>query len=116
MAVSIVLGNKTLELRPSSVDKATAAKSILQDLDPKDVDFILAIGDGKTDEVLVSAIDFETSCVMIIMASFRCLEMSIRTFRFLARSAKRRLKPRSMLNLSMKSRHFSSPLHHHHHK
>ncbi|TPX37644.1 alpha,alpha-trehalose-phosphate synthase (UDP-forming) [Synchytrium microbalum] len=55
MAVSIILGNKTLELRPASVDKATAARAILRDLngyDSSDVDFILCIGDGKTDEVV----------------------------------------------------------------
>ncbi len=60
MAVSIVMGNKTLELRPSSVDKATAAKSILQDLDAVNtVDFIMAIGDGKTDEVLFSLLQHD---------------------------------------------------------
>lgn len=55
MAVSIILGNKTLELRPASVDKATAARAILKDLDAKEgVDFVLCIGDGKTDEVVFS--------------------------------------------------------------
>lgn len=54
MAVSIILGNKTLELRPSSVDKATAAKAILRDLhmDQGEIDFLLCIGDGRTDEVV----------------------------------------------------------------
>jgi trehalose 6-phosphate synthase/phosphatase len=32
MAVSIVLGNKTLELRPSAVDKSTSVKAILKDI------------------------------------------------------------------------------------
>ncbi|KAJ3026341.1 Trehalose-6-P synthase/phosphatase complex synthase subunit [Rhizophlyctis rosea] len=51
MAVSIILGNKTLELRPSTVDKATAARSILKDLNsPEESDFLLCVGDGKTDE------------------------------------------------------------------
>ncbi|TPX54655.1 hypothetical protein SeMB42_g00167 [Synchytrium endobioticum] len=55
MAVSIILGNKTLELRPASVDKGTAARAILKDLDFKEeVDFLLCIGDGKTDEVVFS--------------------------------------------------------------
>lgn len=35
------------------VDKATAARAILRDLQP-DVDFVLCIGDGKTDEVVFS--------------------------------------------------------------
>ncbi|CAB4433291.1 unnamed protein product [Rhizophagus irregularis] len=32
MALSIVLGNKTLEIRPSAVDKSTAVRAILKDL------------------------------------------------------------------------------------
>jgi trehalose 6-phosphate synthase/phosphatase len=59
MAVSIILGNKTLELRPSSIDKATAVRALLKDLNSSgvagsDIDFILSIGDGKTDEVVFS--------------------------------------------------------------
>ena len=58
MAVSIILGNKTLELRPSMVDKATAARAILKDLDAaNDCDFLLCMGDGKTDEVLFGLLD-----------------------------------------------------------
>ncbi|KAL2911543.1 Trehalose-6-P synthase/phosphatase complex synthase subunit [Polyrhizophydium stewartii] len=58
LAVSIVLGNKTLELRPSMVDKATSARSILKDLDAaNDCDFLLCVGDGKTDEVLFALLD-----------------------------------------------------------
>lgn len=53
LPVSIILGNKTLELRPSSIDKATAAKAILADLDAStQADFLLCIGDGKNDEGL----------------------------------------------------------------
>lgn len=54
MALSIVLGNKTLELRPSSIDKSTAVRSILKDLGLPSIDYILCIGDGKTDEVVFS--------------------------------------------------------------
>ena len=55
LPVSIILGNKTLELRPSSIDKATAAKAILSDLRAsQDADFLLCIGDGKNDEGLFS--------------------------------------------------------------
>ena len=49
-----MLGNKTLELRPSSVDKSTVTKAILKDLNADDVDFVLCIGDGRTDEVIFS--------------------------------------------------------------
>ncbi|ORX62168.1 hypothetical protein DM01DRAFT_1403862 [Hesseltinella vesiculosa] len=54
MALSIVLGNKTLELRPSSVDKATAVRAIIKDLGLSSIDFMICIGDGKTDEVVFS--------------------------------------------------------------
>ncbi|KAI9013919.1 glycosyltransferase family 20-domain-containing protein [Phycomyces nitens] len=57
MALSIVLGNKTLELRPSSIDKSTAVRSILKDLQLPSLDFILCIGDGKTDEVVFSLLN-----------------------------------------------------------
>ncbi|KAL7322480.1 Trehalose-6-P synthase/phosphatase complex synthase subunit, variant 2 [Mucor circinelloides] len=57
MALSIVLGNKTLELRPSSIDKSTAVRNILKDLDQPSIDFILCIGDGKTDEVVFSLLN-----------------------------------------------------------
>ncbi|KAI8809404.1 trehalose-phosphatase-domain-containing protein [Cladochytrium replicatum] len=96
MAVSIILGNRTLELRPSTVDKASAARAILKDhdipptnaqahlaskprlsdpetkLSPETIlhslvsedgallgsecDFLLCIGDGKTDEVVFSTL------------------------------------------------------------
>ena len=53
--MSIIQGNKTLELRPSSIDKATAAKAILADLKTNgEADFLLCIGDGKNDEGLFS--------------------------------------------------------------
>ena len=52
------MGTKTLELRPSTVDKATAVRSILKDLDAlEDCDFLLCIGDGKTDEVVFQFIE-----------------------------------------------------------
>lgn len=57
MALSIVLGNKTLELRPSSIDKSTAVRNILKDLDMSSIDFILCVGDGKTDEVVFSLLN-----------------------------------------------------------
>ncbi|KAG0246702.1 glycosyltransferase family 20-domain-containing protein [Mortierella sp. GBAus27b] len=62
MALSIILGNKTLELRPSSIDKSTSVKSILKDiqLDIGPVDFILCVGDGKTDEAVFSCLGNES--------------------------------------------------------
>jgi trehalose 6-phosphate synthase/phosphatase len=56
--VWILQGNKTLELRPSSIDKSAAAKAILKDLgvDRDEVDFVLCIGDGRTDEVVFAAL------------------------------------------------------------
>ncbi|KAJ3282888.1 Trehalose-6-P synthase/phosphatase complex synthase subunit [Borealophlyctis nickersoniae] len=61
LAVSIILGNKTLELRPSTVDKGTAARAILKDLNfPDECDFVLCIGDGKTDEVVFQYLNHET--------------------------------------------------------
>jgi trehalose 6-phosphate synthase/phosphatase len=58
MAVSIIMGGKTLELRPSTVDKSTAVRSILKDLNAaEDCDFLLCIGDGKTDEVVFQFIE-----------------------------------------------------------
>ncbi|KAJ3145866.1 Trehalose-6-P synthase/phosphatase complex synthase subunit [Geranomyces michiganensis] len=62
MPVSIILGNKTLELRPSMVDKATAARAILKDLGaPKECDYCLCVGDGKTDEVVFQLLQHEFS-------------------------------------------------------
>lgn len=51
------MGNKTLELRPSSIDKATAVRHILKDLELPSIDFILCVGDGKTDEVVFSLLN-----------------------------------------------------------
>ncbi|KAG2226359.1 hypothetical protein INT45_000527 [Circinella minor] len=57
MALSIVLGNKTLELRPSSIDKSTAVRNILKDLQLSTIDYILCVGDGKTDEVVFTLLN-----------------------------------------------------------
>ncbi len=62
MPVSIVksIGNKTVELRPSTVDKGTAVKAILRELG-QDVDFLLCLGDGKTDEVVFQLLNEQLS-------------------------------------------------------
>ena len=51
-----MLGNKTLEVRPSSIDKGSAARAIFKDLggDLNMIDFLLCVGDGRTDEVVFS--------------------------------------------------------------
>ncbi|KAI9218019.1 glycosyltransferase family 20-domain-containing protein [Blastocladiella britannica] len=57
LPVSVILGNKTVELRPSAVDKAAVARAILRDITTAceaPPQFILCIGDGKTDEVVFS--------------------------------------------------------------
>ncbi|KAG0063575.1 Trehalose-6-P synthase/phosphatase complex synthase subunit [Podila epicladia] len=62
MALSIILGNKTLELRPSSIDKSTSVKAILKDIQSAvgPIDFILCVGDGKTDEAVFSCLGNES--------------------------------------------------------
>jgi trehalose 6-phosphate synthase/phosphatase len=40
-------GNKVIEVRLSGVDKGAAARKLVDEINP---DFILAIGDDKTDE------------------------------------------------------------------
>ncbi|KAI8911917.1 glycosyltransferase family 20-domain-containing protein [Powellomyces hirtus] len=72
MPVSIILGNKTLELRPSMVDKATAARAIVKDLGaPKECDYCLCVGDGKTDEVVFQLLqhEFESKMEQLITAT-----------------------------------------------
>ncbi|CAG8458650.1 2852_t:CDS:2 [Acaulospora morrowiae] len=51
-SLSIVLANKSLEIRPLTVDKSTAVRAIIKDLNQsgEDVDFVLCVGDSKTDE------------------------------------------------------------------
>ncbi|KAG0022772.1 Trehalose-6-P synthase/phosphatase complex synthase subunit [Entomortierella chlamydospora] len=62
MALSIILGNKTLELRPSSIDKSTSVKAILKDIQANigPVDFIFCVGDGKTDEAVFTCLGNES--------------------------------------------------------
>jgi trehalose 6-phosphate synthase/phosphatase len=51
--VHVVHGNKVVELRSAGVDKGTAAKYLLAG---KEYDFILAVGDDRTDEDLFKVI------------------------------------------------------------
>ncbi|KAJ1739785.1 Trehalose-6-P synthase/phosphatase complex synthase subunit [Coemansia sp. RSA 1086] len=50
LPLTIVDGNKTVEVRPSSVDKAYAFRAIMGDLRDLDLGFVMGIGDGRGDE------------------------------------------------------------------
>lgn len=70
LAVSILIGTKTLELRPSTVDKSTAVLNILEDVAAiQNSDFVLCLGDGKTDECVFSTLSScgvpNVSCVTV---------------------------------------------------
>ena len=51
--LQIIDGNKVIEVRISGVDKGSVAKKFLED---GDYDFILAVGDDKTDEDMFKAL------------------------------------------------------------
>ena len=85
----VVKGTKTLELRPASVDKATAVRMILSDIcndlkKPPDrsssprpeavaskVSLILAIGDGKTDEAVFEAMNKHRCSITVTVGKKR---------------------------------------------
>ncbi|KAJ1963626.1 Trehalose-6-P synthase/phosphatase complex synthase subunit [Dipsacomyces acuminosporus] len=50
LPLTIVNGDKTVEVRPARIDKASAVKAIMKDLTALDFGFIMAVGDGKGDE------------------------------------------------------------------
>jgi trehalose 6-phosphate synthase/phosphatase len=51
--LQVIDGNKVVEVRMAGVDKGTAAKKLL---DEKPCDFVMAIGDDKTDEDMFKAL------------------------------------------------------------
>jgi trehalose 6-phosphate synthase/phosphatase len=67
------MGDKTLEIQPSSVDKAAVAKAILRDLMGSSfydlnsvhehIDFLLCIGDSKSDESIFSFLNEIENCI-----------------------------------------------------
>ncbi|KAJ1676497.1 Trehalose-6-P synthase/phosphatase complex synthase subunit [Spiromyces aspiralis] len=61
MPLTVSRGDKTVEVRPAAVNTATAIRYILNDLSGKgdEIDFILAIGDGKSDETVFSFLNHE---------------------------------------------------------
>ncbi|KAJ2704312.1 Trehalose-6-P synthase/phosphatase complex synthase subunit [Coemansia sp. IMI 203386] len=50
LPLTIVNGNKTVEVRPARIDKAYALRTIVKDLAGADIGFTMAVGDGKGDE------------------------------------------------------------------
>src|SRR5690606_11766593 len=60
--LSVLQGNKVLEIKTSGVNKGKAATKILQD---KDYDFIFAIGDDWTDEYLFTELPDEALTVKV---------------------------------------------------
>jgi trehalose 6-phosphate synthase/phosphatase len=52
--VDVLWGNKVIEARPSGVNKGGAARRLIAEINP---DFILCIGDDKTDEDMFAAVD-----------------------------------------------------------
>ncbi|KAJ1860148.1 Trehalose-6-P synthase/phosphatase complex synthase subunit, partial [Coemansia sp. RSA 486] len=50
LPLTIVNGNKTVEVRPARIDKAYALRTIVKDLAGVDIGFTMAVGDGKGDE------------------------------------------------------------------
>ena len=60
--LSVLQGNKVLEIKTSGVNKGKAATKILQD---KDYDFIFAIGDDWTDEYLFTELPDDTLSVKV---------------------------------------------------
>jgi trehalose 6-phosphate synthase/phosphatase len=52
-SLNIVDGNKVIEIRMTGVDKGTVARKLLEE---SDYDFILAVGDDKTDEDMFRAL------------------------------------------------------------
>ncbi|KAJ1830681.1 Trehalose-6-P synthase/phosphatase complex synthase subunit, partial [Coemansia sp. RSA 2703] len=50
LPLTIVNGDKTVEVRPARIDKAHALRTIRRDLAKVDVGFVLAVGDGRGDE------------------------------------------------------------------
>ncbi|KAJ1644440.1 Trehalose-6-P synthase/phosphatase complex synthase subunit [Coemansia asiatica] len=59
LPLTIVNGNKTVEVRPSRIDKAYALRTIVKDLADVDIGFTMAIGDGRGDENVFTYLNAE---------------------------------------------------------
>ncbi|KAJ1721086.1 Trehalose-6-P synthase/phosphatase complex synthase subunit [Coemansia erecta] len=69
LPLTIVNGNKTVEVRPSRVDKAYALRTIRRDLEKVDVGFVLGIGDGKGDEGVFNYLSAEFPSDMLVTST-----------------------------------------------
>ncbi|KAJ2721859.1 Trehalose-6-P synthase/phosphatase complex synthase subunit [Coemansia sp. Benny D115] len=69
LPLMIVNGNKTVEVRPSRVDKASALRAVVKDLQGCDFGFIMAIGDGRGDENVFSFINSEFPDVPLVTST-----------------------------------------------
>ncbi|KAJ1844305.1 Trehalose-6-P synthase/phosphatase complex synthase subunit [Coemansia sp. RSA 2708] len=63
LPLTIVDGNKTVEVRPARVDKAAAFRAILHDLAALPLAFVMAVGDGRGDENVFAYLDSELASV-----------------------------------------------------
>ncbi|KAJ1727456.1 Trehalose-6-P synthase/phosphatase complex synthase subunit [Coemansia biformis] len=71
LPLTIVNGNKTVEVRPARVDKACAFRAILSDFASAaaDFDFIMSIGDGRGDENVFTYLNAEFSALPGLITS-----------------------------------------------
>lgn len=60
--LQVIDGNKVIEVRVAGVDKGFAAKKILQHINP---DFVLAVGDDKTDEDMFQALNMHEYTIRV---------------------------------------------------
>ncbi|KAJ1794145.1 Trehalose-6-P synthase/phosphatase complex synthase subunit, partial [Coemansia sp. RSA 2399] len=77
LPLTTVNGNKTVEVRPSRIDKAYALRSIMTNLSDIEFGFIMAVGDGsKYDEHLFAYLASEFSTVPLITSTVgrKCTE------------------------------------------
>ncbi|KAJ2657876.1 Trehalose-6-P synthase/phosphatase complex synthase subunit [Coemansia sp. RSA 1199] len=59
LPLTIVNGNKTVEVRPSQVDKAFALRAIVGGLSGAQLDFVMSVGDGRGDENVFAFLNTE---------------------------------------------------------
>ncbi|KAJ1666495.1 Trehalose-6-P synthase/phosphatase complex synthase subunit [Coemansia sp. RSA 1813] len=76
LPLTIVNGNKTVEVRPSRIDKAYALRSIMKNLSDIELGFIMAVGDGRYDEHLFAYLASEFSSLPLITSTVgrKCTE------------------------------------------
>jgi trehalose 6-phosphate synthase/phosphatase len=60
--LQVIDGNKVIEVRIAGIDKGVAARRVIQD---KPYDFILAVGDDKTDEDMFRALEHKAATIKV---------------------------------------------------